>query len=285
MFLKFLKSSFLAAFVLASSLGAQDIHVSAGFHDFVVQDIKDDGGLHGIPSGDSHTFGVNVGIWAQHTTPSKINILAKAEMFLDRDKDDLDPDHYPIWFDFLVDVDGPLYSINEKNTLAWYVYMDNRQNTVSCVEREIRQQIGFGYVHKQNSFDIALNAYAGFYYIEIDDDTPVARDYTRQELDDGEASTAFEVEGHYYFNNTLDIYARVRNYFANTGFEELETNYEFQCSYHPKKSSFLRDDATLHVKIKYNQYNFDRFNVHTLDMLPWDNDMLIQAYVSIPYQF
>ena len=257
--------------------------MSAGLHDFVVQDIQDDGGLGGIPSGDSHTFGINFGIWAEHTTPSSIHILAKAEMFLDRDKDKLDPDHYPIWFDFLVDVDGDAYRFNDIHSLKWYIYMDNKQNTVSCIEREVRQQIGLGYRYeKEGVFALALNAYAGFYYIEIDDDTPSMRGYDRQELDDGEAANTLEVEGRYALTKALEVYARARRYSANAGFEELENNYELQLHYRPQKSSFLAEGTALHVKLKYTKYNFDRFHRHELTVLPWDNDTLLQAYMTIP---
>jgi len=280
--LKFFQTSLLTACLVAVPLSAKNIYMSAGAHDFVVQNIQDDGALGHIPSGDSHTLGLNLGIWAEHTTSSGINILAKAEAFLDRDKDELDPDHYPVWFDFLVDVDGIMSQINQHNYIAWYIYMDNKQNTVSCVEREVRQQLGLGWVYKKESFDIALNAYAGFYYIEIDDDTPVARGYNRQELDDGEAANTLEIEGNYRFSSDFDIYGRMRHYAANTGFEELEENYELQLNYHPTQSSFLYDGVALHLKVKYIQYNFDRFNIHSVDMLPWDNDMLIQAYATIP---
>jgi hypothetical protein len=258
--------------------------MSVGTHDFIVNDISDDGLLDHIPSGTSHTFGLNLGVLAKHATPGGIHILAKAEAFLDRDKDKLDPDHYPVWFDFLVDVDGVVKNIDTHNRLQWYVYMDNKQNTLSCIEREVRQHLGMGWVYYDSDFFIAFNGYIGFYYIEIDDDTPVARGYNRMELDDGEASNSFEIEGKYRLNTQWSLYAKAREYRANTGFESLETNYEFLIDYKAKKDELLAEGVSLHLKIKYTKYNFERFNLHNVDMLPWDNDMLVQAYATIPWE-
>jgi len=282
--MKITKSSLLFAPLLTISLNGMDFQATFGLHDFMVNNIKTDGYPAHIKDGTSHTFGVDAGIWIRHTTPSDINFLAKAEVFLDRDKDELDEDHIPVWFDFLVDVDGPMYKINERNRLLWYVLIDNKQNTVSCIEREIRQHIGVGWEFHTQKFKVALNTYLGFYYIEIDDDTPKQRGYTRMELDDGEASNAFELETSYSFTQDWSIYAKAKRYSANAGFEELETNYELLLSY--SGENFLVEHSTLNLNIKNVQYNFDRFNVHSdLTALPWDNDTLIKVYLSMPIDF
>jgi len=278
---KFSSLVFLGALV-SSSLEAVTLGVDVGLHDFIVSDIKNDTPLDGVSSGTSHTLGVNAALWVQHTTEKNINILAKAEGFLDKDNDHLDPDHIPVWFHFVIDVDGDIDTINNYNTIKWYIYMDNKQNTVSCIEREIRQHVGIGWQHQKNNLTLALNAYAGFYYIEIDDDTPGKRGYNRLELDDGEASNVFEFEFDYKFNQLWSFAGSLRRYSANAGFEELETNYDFLLTYNA--SDIVSEDSTLNLKVKYTKYNFDRFNIHELNMLPWDNDTLVQAYLSIPFK-
>jgi hypothetical protein len=277
--------SFLSSLLLCSSLSAMDFETSVGVHDFVVSDIVDDVPQDGISSGTSHTLGANIALYVKHTTHENINMLAKAEVFFDYDKDNLDPDHIPIWFSFLIDIDGDIYKINENHKFKWYILADNRQNTVSCVEREVRQHIGVGYTYKNGGLDLNLNAYSGFYYIEIDDDTPVARGYERQQMDDGEASNVFQFEGSYSFNSSWNIYFNAKRYSANTGMERLEDNYELHLQY--KGAYKLADGSTLNLKIKNVQYDLDRFTDESIGVaiLPFDNDTLIQAYVTVPITF
>jgi len=278
-------SILLSSLLLSSIVSAVDFEASLGVHDFVVSDIKNDVPTDGINSGTSHTIGINAAIYVKHETTNHIKFLAKAEAFLDHDKDHLDSDHIPIWFDFLLDINGPMYAINDKNILKWYILMDNRQNTVSCVEREVRQHLGIGYEYKNTTFTLDLNAYAGFYYIEIDDDTPVARGYTRQDTDDGEASNIIELKAEYDFNKDWSLYGYYKRYSANAGMEHLEDNAQLLLSY--KNGTFLMEGSTLNLKVKYVKYNLDRFYRADVGVpiLPFDNDTLIQAYVTLPINF
>lgn len=268
-----------------TSLSAMNFEASIGAHDFIVSDIKNDTPTDGISAGTSNTFGINAALYLKHQTQNNIKFLAKAEVFLDHDKDHLDPDHIPVWFDFFLDINGPVYNINENNIFLWYVAMDNRQNTVSCIEREVRQHLGIGYEYTKNGFIIDLNVYAGFYYIEIDDDTPVARGYTRQDTDDGEASNVLELKAQYEFNQDWLLYAEAKRYSANMGMDKLEDNVEVHLTY--KGNSFLGDGETLNLKVKYTKYDFDRFyrNDIGLPIVPFDNDTLVQVYLTLPVDF
>ena len=283
---KKLKLSFLVSVILFSSISsALDFEASVGVHDFMVSDIKNDVAADGISSGTSNTLGVNAAIYVSHQTKNNIKFLAKAEAFLDRDKDHLDPDHIPVWFDFLLDVNGPIYTLSDRSSFKWYILMDNKQNTVSCIEREVRQHIGAGYEYTNGGLTLDFNLYAGFYYIELDDDTPYARGYTRQDTDDGEASNVIEFEAKYNFNKNWSLYGNIKRYAANTGGERLEDNIETLLTY--KGSDFLSDGATVNLKVKYTQYDFDRFYRPEIGVpiLPFDNDTLIQAYVTLPISF
>jgi hypothetical protein len=278
-------SILLSSLLLSSAVSAMEFEASVGVHDFMVSDIKNDVPADGISSGTSHTLGVNAAIYIKHETQNHIKFLAKAEAFLDHDKDHLDPDHIPVWFDFLLDIQGEMYTINENSLLKWYVLMDNRQNTVSCIEREIRQHIGVGYEYTKSGLTLDFNLYAGFYYIEIDDDTPGERKYSRQDTDDGEASNIIELKAQYNFNQDWSLYGGFKRYAANTGREHLEDNVELLLTY--KNADFLTEGSTLNFKIKHVQYDFDRFYRSDIGVpiLPFDNDTLIQAYVTLPISF
>jgi len=275
--------SSLAILLLPASLSALEYELSLGAHDLVVQNIVNDIAADGIEAGTSHTLGVNSALYVKHTTANNIKILAKAEVFLDYDRDHLDPDHIPVWFDFLIDVHGPLYTINESNLLQWYIVMDNRQNTVSCIEREVRQHIGLGYQSTLSKLVVGTNLYTGFYYIEMDDDTPVARGYTRQNTDDGEASLVLELSAQYDFTKDLSLSLNAKKYVATGGFETLEDNLEALVTY--KNISMFGDATALHFKAKYIKYDLERFYLPSVGVpiLPFDNDMLIQTYMTFPF--
>jgi hypothetical protein len=281
----FVVLSSLTILLLPASLSAFEYELSLGVHDFAVQNIVNDVAADGIEEGVSHTLGLNSALYVKHTTASGIKILAKAEAFLDYDTDHLDPDHIPIWFDFLIDLHGPLYQINENNLLRWYILMDNKQNTVSCIEREVRQHIGLGYESTISKLVVGTNIYTGFYYIEMDDDTPVARGYTRQNTDDGEASLVLELTAEYNFTQDLSLSVNVKKYAATGGFDTLEDNFEALFRY--ENSSIFGDKTALNFKIKYAKYDLERFYIPSIGVpiLPFDNDMLIQAYVTFPLEF
>jgi hypothetical protein len=274
----------LAGCMLATTaVQSVEFEASFGMHDFVVSNIADDCSQDLIDSGTSHTLGLNTAIWVRHTTSSNIHFTGKAEVLFDYDQDELDPDHIPVWFDFLLDIDGPIYSINKSNSFLWYILMENRQNTVSSVERTVKQHVGIGYRFGNETFYAALNGYLGFYYIEFDDDVPVSRGYDRQQTDDGEASTVFEFETGVNFTNDLSLSLYAKRYVANTGSEKLEDDIGGLLTW--KHIDFLADGASLNLKVKYVKYDLDRFydkNVG-IPILPFDNDTLVQTYVTIPF--
>ncbi|QOP46024.1 hypothetical protein [Sulfurimonas paralvinellae] len=271
--------------LLSSASYAVEYDLSVGVHDFIVQDIKNDVPQDGLPKGTSHTLGLNTAIYVKHVTQNGISLAAKIEAFIDRDKDHLDPDHYSVWFDAFVKANGPMYTINEKNRLNWHLLMDNRQNTVSSVEREVRQHVGVGYLFDNNHLSFGANLYFGFYYIEFDDDVPVSRGYERQDLDDGESSSIVEFTGKYAINKDFVLTIGAKQYSANTGFEKLEQDYEFHAEY--GDGSFLSEGAKLNLKVKYVKYDLSRFYRPDIgvSVLPFDNDMIVQAYITVPIQF
>ena len=282
---RYIRSLVVTALLGSLNADAMDFKWSLGTHDFVVSNIKNDVPLDGIEAGDSHTLGVNSALYVSHTTATGIHFDAKAEAFLDYDKDELDPDHIPIWFDFTFNVDGEMLKLNDTNSLKWLIKMDNRQNTVSCVEREVRQHLGVGYQYQTDNFTFNADILAGFYYIEFDDDTPVNRGYGREDTDDGEASHVYIIDSTYRFNKSWNIFGEYRHYAANMGAATLEDNVNVLVSY--MGSDVFGEGTGFHLKAKYVKYDISRFYKESIghDIVPFDNDTLIQAYVTIPVKF
>jgi len=278
-------ATLLSLLLMSSSASALEWGVTTGVQNFVVLDVVNDYYADGLNAGDSYTPGVSIGMYLKHTNEYGINFLARGEAFVDYDTDHLDPDHIPVWFKFVVGVNGPMITLNANHSFRWYVVMDNKQNTVSCIEREVRQNYGVGYDLKVGGFSLDLNAYLGFYYIELDDDTPVNRGYTRAQTDDGEASHLLEAVLSYRLNKNWSIRGSYKNYRANAGSEKLETDYAALMSY---ESDWWGEGSSLNLNIEYNDYDFSRFSIDNSDTLgrpivPFENDMLIQAYLTIPF--
>lgn len=270
------------AWMIGVSVYAFDFRANFGVHDFIVPNIKNDTPHDGIYAGTSHTLGLNTGLSVEHHI-SKVNIFAKIDVFLDHDKDKLDPDHIPVWFDSLVDIDGLMYQLNSQNSLQWFLLMDNKQNTVSSVERQVRQHVGIGYNYRNGGFSFEGNLYAGFYFLELDDDTPVNRGYVRgRKLDMGEASHMFDIQFNYDMTPKLYMGAQAKMYRANTGSDELENDLEFKMRY--KTSAILVDGATMNLHIRYCKYNLDNFYDPDVGRapLPFESEILVRAYVGIP---
>ena len=265
--------------LLPLTLNAATYKLSFGVHDLMVQDIKDDGALGHIKPGTSHTFGINTALVIEHTTKSDIELLAKAEFLLDRNKDHLDDHHIPLWFKYLIEANGDVSQLAENHKTHWLFFMDGKQNTANSIERSVRQYAGFGWQYGNEKFEFSTNAYLGFYFIELDDDTPVMRGYDRDELDDGESSAMFELAATYYLNSSVAFSLNARHFASTTGLTALENNIDLSVDYH----NAFEQNIDLNFKINYVKYDFDRFNTREVNVLPWDNDTLIQLTLIKPF--
>ena len=265
-----------------SQLNAFGFEGSIGVHDMVVPNIVNDTPNDGIEGGTSHTLGIDGGIWVKHQAPWA-NLSAKLEVFVDHDKDKLDPDHIPVWFDAFIDIDAEAWSIDEHNRFQWFVLLDNKQNTVSGIERQVRQHVGAGYNYHNDRFSLEANGYVGFYFIEFDDDTPVNRGYTRGVgLDIGEASHVLELQAHYDFTSDVHLFAGAKRYAANTGAELLQNEMQMRISFASKH--LFTQGGSWNLQVKYAHYNLDHFYnpIVGRPILPFDEDILMQAYVKFP---
>ena len=276
-----MKKYFGAFLVFTFSLSAWQFNTTAGLHDFIVADIQDDVAKDGIQAGTSHTFGANVALYASHTTNADIHLFAKAEIFWDNDKEHLDPDHIPFWFDSLFQADGPVYAFDEHHSFRWQILADNKQNTVGCIERQVRQHIGMAYAYRKGNFTLDTALYAGFYYIEYDDDTPIARGYERMQLDDGEGSNILSFDASYRWKQ-VRVSGYFRRYGANAGGEWLES--EAQLLLSCKADDWLTPGATINLKLRSSLYDIERFYIPDIGVpvLPFDNSTLVQTYITLP---
>jgi len=271
---------------LSLNAGETIIGLGYGFHDMFVTDITPSS-LHS--GGTSHTLGVNTNFFIDHKTTNDIHVGASAKIFFDHDKDHLDPDHIPIWFKFNVYGYGPLLTMTDSLSFQWHVDLRNKQNTTSGIEREIKNMYGIGFDYAPDSFHLALNAYTGFFYLEIDDDAPIqysetqTKQYQRNDLGLGTSSISVKLESSWNMTENFTILGHVQNWSSiGVGSGWLENEYVAEINY--ATDGWIKR-SKLHLRATHTQYNIDVFYREDVGVpvLPWDNDTLVRAYMSIAW--
>ena len=76
----------LALTLVAGAGAAAEWEYSLGVHDMAVRDV------------DSHTYGIGGRAEVDTVTSAGRHMFGSVDLFVDHDKDDLDPDHIPMWW-------------------------------------------------------------------------------------------------------------------------------------------------------------------------------------------
>jgi len=272
----------IALAVLAPSAYATEWGITFGAHDFVVSDINTPAFNYGD---NSHTLGVNGGIFAEHLTESDILLKGNADIFLDLDRDKLDPDHLPIWYKIHLLANGALYHFSPGFGLHWLVDFRIKENTVNGIEKDMKQFFGVNVAYDNSVFHLALNGYGGFYYLEIDDDVPAQYGYERRDLGNATNAVSVLLESSVRFGRSFQLFGSAQNWSSvNSQSGWLQNQYIVLLRYH---SGNWIDESSLNLKIEHTKYNLDPYYRPELGapILPWDNDTLVQGYMSIPWMF
>ena len=117
------------------------------------------------------------GLLVEERTEAGWHLFGDFDFFRDHDQDHLDSDHIPIWWQVHVGRDGELWKPSPKFHLDWTIDADTRANTVSSVERQITALPALAARFDSDTFRASLQAGAGYWFLEIDDDAPKERGY------------------------------------------------------------------------------------------------------------
>jgi len=266
--------------LLCSTAHAADLGLSIGLHDMVVANIQDTP----FNGGDSHTFGGNIGAFVDHTTSTGIVLKGDAVIFADLDRDHLDPDHIPVWWTIHAYANGPIVTFNDHLTFQWLLQLANKQNTVSGIEREQKQEYGLGldYTDKHH-FHLAAHFYGGFFYRELDDDAPAKYGYERRDLGYGSSIMSLKLEGSYTFAETFTLGGHLQSW-KSLGIGSSVVESEAVLNTYVNLDS-MRKNSTLNLDVTYTKYNMDVYYRPDLGVpaVPWDNDTLVRLYMTIPW--
>jgi hypothetical protein len=256
-----------AALLLAAATAtsaADDWRYSVGVHDFAVPDVSSD------------TYGINGSVSVDKRTAAGRHVYGSAVVFVDRDKDDLDPDHIPIWWQLHLGTDGDLRRGDGAN-LRWTANVDTRMNTVSSVERQIFAMPALVAGYDSSLFQASAQAAAGWFFLEIDDDVPKSRGYVREERGDFRNSTlgySLAADLTLKLGSSFTAYGQAQEWWDSHDW--LQTHYQVALRMaagqsHDHSSQFV-------LSADFNEYNLDPYfrpNVG-IPVLPWNNDLMIR---------
>ncbi len=254
----------------AASFGAE-WRYSYGVHDMVVAEV------------DSHTLGLNATILVEETTSSGVHLAGVGELFLDHDKDDLDPDHIPVWWRTHLSADGRLWDLTQSLGVSWVADINTKANTVSCVEREMKALPGVMLNYRAGPVQASLKGAGGFFFLEIDDDVPKERGYTRGDFRNSTFAGSFAGHVSVELGERCLLTVQAQNWFD--GDTWLENQFVAELRYHLGAS---RKGSALVLGYEITEYNLDIYTPAStegasLPILPWDDDQFLKLSFEKPW--
>lgn len=262
---------FKNAFILAAvSVGLcanpLKLEYSYGVHDFVVDN-------------EYHTVGINAGIYMTQTTQSGMDQSGYFEAFVDYDKEELDPDHIPVWFRANYRLDKVFFQPNENFDIKGVFDFDWKMNTVSSVEQYLKTGVGLGFNYQASPLSFGLKVLGGTHYLELDDDVPEENGYDRSELG-GDFKGAFAYVATIGTQFSVDTSAQLSYSEWYDSDEWLEKFLAFNVKH---DTSLWNQDVSVQFSIESTRYNLSSYEKDDVPILPWDNDMLVKLSVHVPF--
>lgn len=256
----------LSSLFLPSSAQAAQWRMMVGGHDFIVY------------QANSHTLGSGIGISFADTTESDISLFGRFNTYFDFDIDELDPDHIPIWFQSDFVAEGELVRLTETASISWFVEAFDKRNTVSSVEQQQKLMPGFDFSINGQRYKIGTKASAGYYALEIDDDVPKSRGYSRGDLRNSTSALSLQLYATVAFSEKAGVNLSAQQW--HDGDDWLENQYHLTLNY---DAADWITDSLLVIDIIHTEYNLDSYNdPQKLPILPWDRDTFVRVFLEYP---
>lgn len=251
-----------AVVMLCGAAGAADADERQywiGVHDFAVPDV------------DSHTYGVSGGVSIDKQTKTGAHLVGSVDLFVDHDKDELDPDHIPIRWDVHLGSDAELWQ-GARMHVGWTGDVNTRMNTVSSVEREITALPAIAAWYDGDHVRTSLKTGGGWFFLEIDDDVPKTRGYDRSDFRNSTIGYQVAADLAIRLGACCKVYGQAQQWWDSHDW--LQRQYQgalhINAGYWRKDSEFVLSAESY----EYNIHVYERPG--ELPILPWDNDLLIR---------
>ena len=234
-----------------------------------------------VPGGEtSHTYGVNALISAEATLRSGIHWETSNDLLVDWDHDKLDPDHIPVWWRLHGAIDGPIRRPTGPWHVSWVTDLDATENTVSSIEREIRAMGGVTAGCVYGPFSADLKAQLGYFFLEIDDDVPKLRGYTRADLRNDGVAVSLALDAAFEITPVWKLSGHVQQW--NDDVAWLQKQYLLALQY---RLAVTGREPCLTLSVEVNDYNLDPYypagaTGPYLPILPSGRDRLVKLFLS-----
>ncbi|MGH8494332.1 MAG: hypothetical protein ACRERR_14695 [Moraxellaceae bacterium] len=258
-------AALLFATAAPAHAGTTDWRYSVGVHDFNVPDVS------------SHTYGLNGSIAGDQRSDNGQHFFGSFDIFWDNDKDHLDADHVPVWWQLHLGSDGDFWHDSEMHA-GWTADLNTRMNTVSSVERQITALPALVAGYDSNVFQASLQAGPGWFFLEIDDDAPKEQGYTRAGLRDSTFATAVTAKAALRLGESWAISGMARHW-QDSG-QTLESQYQvvLRGDLSALMTGFALKQTALVLSADFYEYNLDIYKQPGLPpILLWNNDVMIRA--------
>ena len=239
------------------------LNYSYGLHTFLVED-------------DTHTLGLNAGLSATYQSSKNTIHNAYFEILTEYDKEDLDPDHIPVWFRANYGYSKTLAKQDNRFNLNAVYTIDWKMNTVSSIEQYLKTGVGFEFAFSEGAVTIAPMILAGAYYQEIDDDVPASNGFTRSDLEVGvKPAIMYGASASWDINKNFTLDVRLEEW--NEKGTWLERYSAFKLNYEKM------EEYKVIISVEKTIYNLANFRKQNVDILPWNKDTLVKLVVSMPF--
>lgn len=253
----------LAALVLTLAAGAGEAaewKYSLGVHDMAVRDV------------DSSTYGIGGHAEVDDVTAAGRHRFASFDVYVDHDKDDLDPDHIPVWWETDLGIDGEFWNGSRRMFIGWTISQETRMNTVSSIERQIHLLPAFAGGFAGNAVQASLKAGFGYNFLEIDDDAPRLRGYDRTNLRQSTSAAALAADTTIRLGASWQVFAHGEEWWD--GGDWIQTQYV--AGFHVATDRWGKG-SQVSFSAEYNEYNLERYSTPGLPaVLGWDDDLLFK---------
>jgi hypothetical protein len=226
-----------------------------------------------VPDVDSHTYGVFGGASFDKQTRRGRHLVGSVDLFADRDKDDLDPDHIPIRWDVHLGTDGKVWQ-GVRTRIDWTADFNTRMNTVSSIEREMTALPAIVGRYEGDRVQASIKAGAGWFFLEIDDDVPKSRGYDRSDFRN--STFAYTAAGDLMIRigSCCKIGGQAQEWWESDNW--LQTQYE--AAFHFDAGRWKKDSEVV-LSVDAYEYNLDVYQrPGEPPILPWDNDILVRLF-------
>lgn len=239
-------------------------------------------GLHDmrVPEVNSDTFGINGTLIVEDTSKSGVHLYGEGSLLVDNDKDDLDPDHIPVWWRTHFLAEGRIWEVSEAFNVGWIAEANTKTNTVSCIEREIRILPGLTANFHAGPFDAWAKIASGMFFLEIDDDVPKERGYARGDFRNATMAVSYAGGASIELGESCKLAGHAQTWRNPEGW--LENQYTIDLRYDIGR---WMKDSTVVLGFEATEYNIAVYTPAEsestpLPILPWDHDEFLTLAIE-----